>query len=157
MLNVGIAHAQGVLIALSDFGAKWHEDKLKTQIEFLTLNPEIDFVSSATRHILEPERKYPKNFLDGIAMRQRMGDILFTSLVRKHVFEQIGDFQSGMFGVEETDWLLRTRDANLKSVKLPRSLVHRYVEPEDEISSPTDFRGAVLQAARSSILRKREE
>ena len=156
MLNVGIEHAQSDLIAISDFGAVWNEDKIKTQIEILTLNQSIDFVSASIRHVLDPERKFPKKLLDGMAIRQRIGDVLSTLLVRKQVFERIGNFQSGLFGMEETDWLLRARDANITFVNLHQPLVYRYIEPEDKVSSTADLQNGVLRAVRSSIRRKRE-
>ena len=156
MLNIGIEQARGDVIAISDFGARWHEDKLKTQIEVLTLNPGTDFVSASSRHILDPEQKYSKKLLDSMAFRQRIGDFLSTLLVRKPVFEQIGEFQSGMFGMEEADWIIRAREANITSVRLHQPLLYRYIEPKDKVSLTIDLEKGVLNAARSSILRKRD-
>ena len=111
-LNAGIAAARGELIAFNGSDDVWLPAKLPTQTRYLAEHPEADMVAAPLELLLEPGAERPS----WLALeKRRPGDVLpqqGTWLLRRRALERVGPFDTTLEG-EDTDWLLRARDAGL--------------------------------------------
>jgi hypothetical protein len=83
-----------------------------------------------------------------------MGDLLSTLLIRRTVAEKVGEFRSGLAGMEETDWLLRAKDQGFSQKMLPNVCLFRFVQPDFHVVGIDKMKAALLESVRSSIHRK---
>jgi glycosyltransferase involved in cell wall biosynthesis len=155
-LNAAIQECRAELIAFLDAGSEWTPGKLNVQVpHLLRRQPAQAYALGRTRHILEPGTRYPAHVIDGLAFRKSLGDSLGTLLAPRLLFEQLGGFTTELHGLEETDWLLRARDAGFSQIMLPDVLLTRIVRPDAQVPGTDQMKTALLEAVRASVHRKR--
>jgi glycosyltransferase involved in cell wall biosynthesis len=155
-LNAGIERSHGDMIAFLDAEAEWAAQKLKTQVAYLLEHPGDGCVVGRARQMIIPGKKYPSDLLDELSLRRSLGDLLGTLVVRRSTMNQVGGFQAGLPGMEETDWLLRAGDKGFPPKMLPHSLLYRSVQPDSHIGEVGPMTAALLDSVRSSVHRKRD-
>jgi GT2 family glycosyltransferase len=154
-LNAAVERSHGELITFLDAEAEWTPGKLRSQVDYLRSHPEEGFVVGRTRHILQPAERYSSELIDGLAFRKSLGDLLGTLMVRRAVSDKVGGFASGLPGMEETDWLLRARDAGFPQKMMPNVFLYRFVHPETHMVNTEQMKSALLASVRASVHRKR--
>jgi len=154
-LNAALKRANGEIIAFLDVEGVWAPGKLKTQLAYLLEHPADRYVVGRTRNILLPDLKYPADLIDEFTLRKTLGDLLSTLAVRRSVVDQVGEFGSGLAGMEETDWLLRAKDKGFHQKMLPDVLLFRFVQPDFHVVGIDKMKAALLESVRSSVHRKR--
>ena len=154
-LNRALERCRGEMVGFLDVEGEWAPGKLKLQVRHLLENPGDQYVVGRTRHILMPDLTYPQQLIDDLALRKSLGDLLPTLLARRSVFSRVGGFRAGLSGMEETDWILRARDAGIPSRMLPPVVFHRFVQPDAHRLEIEDVKAALLASVRSSLHRKR--
>jgi hypothetical protein len=102
-----------------------------------------------------PDLKYPPELIAEFSLRKSLGDLLSTLVVRRSVFEQVGEFGPGLAGMEETDWFLRAKDKGFSQKKLPNVFLFRFVQPDFHLVGTEKMKAALLESVRSSVHRKR--
>jgi glycosyltransferase involved in cell wall biosynthesis len=155
-LNAAIQGSRGEMLAFLDADGEWSADKLKVQVRHLLENPDEEYVVARTRQILMPDVRYPADLIDGVAVRTSLGDLLATLVARRSAFRRVGGFVAGLPGMEETDWLLRAKDAGLDRKMLPRVLFHRFVRPDSAYIATRQMKSALLRSVHASVHRKRQ-
>lgn len=155
-LNAALSKSKGEMLAFLDAEGIWAPYKLKTQVSYLLEHPADGYVVGRTRNILSPDMSYPVDLIDDFSFRKSMGDLLSTLLVRRMVVEQVGEFRSGLDGMEETDWLLRARDRGFPQKMLPKVCLFRFIQPDFHVVGIEKMKAGLLEFVRSSVHRKRD-
>ncbi|MGD0753199.1 MAG: glycosyltransferase family A protein [Anaerolineales bacterium] len=153
-LNAALNISKGAMLAFLDAEGVWAFDKLKTQVAYLLEHSSDGYVVGRTRNILMPNLSYPADLIDEFSLRKSMGDLLSTLLIRRTVAEKVGEFRSGLAGMEETDWLLRAKDQGFSQKMLPNVCLFRFVQPDFHVVGIDKMKAALLETVRSSIHRK---
>ena len=154
-LNKAINRSKGEMLAFLDSEGIWAPGKLKNQVAYLLEHPADGSVVGRTRNILTPDLCYPADLIDEFSIRKSLGDLLSTLLIRRPVFEQVGEFRSGLAGMEETDWLLRAKDQGFPQKMLPNVCLFRFVQPDFHAVGIEKMKAGLLESVRSSVHRKR--
>jgi glycosyltransferase involved in cell wall biosynthesis len=154
-LNAALKRSNGEIIAFLDAEGVWAPGKMKTQLAYLLEHPADRYVVGRTRNIILPDLKYPADLIDEFSLRKTLGDLLSTLTVRRSVVEQVGEFGSGLAGMEETDWLLRAKDKGFRQKMLPDVLLFRFIQPDSHVVGIDRMKAALLESVRSSVHRKR--
>lgn len=115
--NTGLAHATGEFVAFLDHDDLWLPHKIKLQVEYLTLHPEVALVHSdylaidstgSPAHLYRSPR-WPTN-VEGrcfkeLLIRNRLA--LLTVMVRKACLDRVGTFNEKLTSAEDYEMWLR--------------------------------------------------
>lgn len=154
-LNLAIEKSTGVFVAFLEGDGEWPPGKLKAQARYLLEHVEEEYLVGRTRHILQPEEKYPSELIDSLSLRKSLGDLLGTLIVRRSFFERVGGFKAGLQGMEETDWLLRAQDLGFPKRMLPEVCLYRFARSNSSLAGAEQMKSALLDSLRASVHRKR--
>jgi hypothetical protein len=155
-LNKAITLAQGEWVTFLSTNAVWTEDKLQTQLAYLSAHPDVVILKGHTSPIIDPRQPYPEEMLDTLQIQRSVGDFLDTMIVKKVILEKIGPFTTHTPGMMETDWLLRAKDLGFTPEILPKILLYRTITPHTTSPSSDEVRSALFDTLHSSIQRKRK-
>lgn len=132
-LNLGIHHALGEFIARMDFDDVSMPDRLKRQIEFMDINPQvsvlggaytlIDKVGNYKTTISNPEKH--KKIIKSLYYRNPICHP--TTLIRRKSLMEIGGYRGGTHA-EDYDLWVRMALKNNQFANLPNSLIGYQVE-----------------------------
>ena len=163
--NLGLAHARGELIAFIDADDLWLPGKLSAQVAYLQAHPEVDIVfggftrweAQADGHFAAPPAPPPAT--NPLALSQPSGWIypdllldsvvhIITAMVRKPVFDVVGQFDTQLPTGEDYDFWLRA-SRHFQMHQLAQTLACYRIHPHSLTKVPradsTEYR--VLQHA----------
>jgi ADP-heptose:LPS heptosyltransferase/glycosyltransferase involved in cell wall biosynthesis len=154
--NIGIAAAQGTLIAFQDSDVEWFPQKLERQVNLLRSCPDqVGVVYTGFYKVYSDRKVYiprgPVSKLEGhILPRLLWGNFVDTpsSLVRKECFLKSGTFDESLPRLQ--DWDLFIRIAQNYEFKLINEALYNSDNLKDSISSNPDS----LLKARQIIIKK---
>jgi len=106
--NLGLSSAQGDFIAFLDADDVWHPEKLTRQIAAMQERPEIDLCFTRYENFWMPELAEEQRRYQGYPLSQTQSAwSISTLLVRRAVFERLGNFYDGPRALENMTWFLR--------------------------------------------------
>ncbi|MEM7165574.1 MAG: glycosyltransferase family A protein [Planctomycetota bacterium] len=153
--NLGIQHATGQYFAFLDSDDRWLPEKIACQVECAVANPETDLVYTRAVNFLEEGHACPPHMSDadfGVSI-----PCIMTMLVKAESFRRVGDFAPHLKHGEDTDWVLRARDAGLTEHTIDEPLLQRRIHGDNLSSNITQSRQNALEILRESIRRKRAQ
>lgn len=131
--NLGVGRARGEFICFLDADDRYHPAKLRDQIDAFTCNPKLEFCDAHSRYfwteeLTENERRADHRYAHPFWETLAPGHIS-TWMVRRAAFDRVGLFDEDLHFSEDTDWLLRCRDAGVVRQTLPQCLSSRRLHP----------------------------
>jgi glycosyltransferase involved in cell wall biosynthesis len=125
--NTGIRLARGQLVAFLDADDRWSPEKLRLQVDYLRRHPDVGFVVTMKRDVLEPGTPRPPWLRAGELERPTVGLLPSALIVRREVFDQVGVFDPRFEIHEDSDWFARCDRLGIGYGILDEVLVERRV------------------------------
>lgn len=156
--NLGIEAARGPLIGFLDSDDRWLPTKLEQQVRVTLERPEVDYVITRMRFVLEEGLPHPPGFdpeLLGVDHPAYMPSAL---LVRSTVFERIGRFGTHWKIASDTDWFARAKDHGLTLGLVPEVLLHKRVHDANlSYFAAQNLNREIVRLLRESVARNRRD
>jgi glycosyltransferase involved in cell wall biosynthesis len=150
--NRGIRETAAPLLAFLDQDDLWLPRKLALQVAALAAEPGVDFAFAQHRLFAEDGAQwFRRAALDEVLVAELPG----TLLVRRTAFARIGLFREDLRLGSDIDWVLRARDAGLRSRLVEEVLLLRRMHAANSSIDEQRFMTGILAAARASVRRKR--
>ncbi|NQT91917.1 MAG: glycosyltransferase [Lentisphaerae bacterium] len=153
--NAGIAAAVCPLIALLDADDTWAPEKLARQVDWLEKHPESGYVTAKFRNFLEPGTARPFWITEEQLREDQVGGMP-NLVVRRPVFDIVGFFDVSFRQGADFDWLLRAREAGIKSASLPQTLLHRRIHDSNVSHQWQGSRDVLMRSLRKAVTRRRQ-
>ena len=78
-----------------------------------------------------------------------------SMVVRRAIFEQVGDFDESMRAAEDFDWMLRATEEGVEIARLSEVLLRRRVHPNSLTQNAAASRAGLFRAFKARIERHR--
>jgi glycosyltransferase involved in cell wall biosynthesis len=153
--NTGLAIASGEMIAFLDADDVWRPSKLRLQVEGLRQNPALGYATCHCRLLLEAGAPWPAWVNPRYYDSPQPSYLPSALLVRRSVFERIGLFDPGFWHCNDTDWIMRARDAGVLGQLLPEVLYDRRIHAANLSSQTAAVSVESFRLLHASIKRKR--
>lgn len=153
--NNGIAAARGEFFAFLDQDDLWTPDKLKLQIGYLLNNPEVGYTLTQQRFFLDPGAVLPAWFRKELFDSVHTGWVLGTLVVRRNVFEKVGNFVTGYSAANDSDWFFRAKAAGILMAVVPELLLLKRVHEANDSRRATAILSELRKVVKSSLDRQR--
>lgn len=154
--NRGVQLAQGEFVAFLDQDDLWMPHKLRVQLDFLRQHPDIDLVLARERGFVIPGLPTPE-WLPAEALTARETTVPGAWLVRRRLFERVGDFQPRFRIACELDWFLRARDMGAQFAVLPETLLLKRIHTMNYSADTRVGMGEMMAILKVSIERRRAQ
>lgn len=152
--NAGLRHASGDVITFIDQDDLWPARRTEALIDALRANPDALVATGPVEMLYE--RSQPPSPASNLETTLR--EFLVGSLcIRKEVFDLLGPFNTGLGYADDTDFLLRRREANIKTVYI-EDVALQYRVHESNTSSDRELTNSYfIGALRESLRRRRKK
>ena len=150
--NRGIQKSEQPLIAFLDQDDLWLPQKLSLQFRVLQADASVERVFGQHRLFVEDDTRWFRQDLLG---KDLTAELPGSLLVRRTVFERIGQFREDLRRGSDVDWICRAQDAGVKSQLVDAVLLLRRVHQANSSIDETLFMHGLLDVARASVQRKR--
>lgn len=154
--NAGLENARGELVAFLDADDTWMPAKLSLQVRHLLDHPELGFVLTRQRIVLDPGVERPSWLKPELLADDSIGYVPSTLLARRSVFTRIGGFDPRLVPAEDAEWFFRAKDAGIPMAVVPEVLLHKRVHGANLSHGTAINQPRLLQALRASIERQRK-
>ena len=114
--NAGIAAARGEFVAFIDADDLWLPHSLATRVERLIAEPGAGIALGQMRIVLEPGTPPPTWYQPEWEWSTALSA---QPVVRRRVFEQVGDYDTSYRMAEDLEWLARADDAGVGRIVVP--------------------------------------
>jgi glycosyltransferase involved in cell wall biosynthesis len=151
--NLGIAVAEGELVAFLDSDDLWTPEKLKLQVGYLVDDPSLQYVISRFKFFLEPGFAVPVGFKKELLEGDHLGRIPGTLLARRSLFDEVGVFNTDIAIAADVDWFVRAKDQGIPMGIVPEVLLHKRVHDANLSSNAEKNNQELLALLRQSISR----
>jgi glycosyltransferase involved in cell wall biosynthesis len=154
--NVGVEATNGDLIAFLDCDDRWTAGKLAAQTELLKERPEVAGAIGMVTFFLTPGQSPPSGMRPHLLEGEHIAQIPGALLVRREVFDQIGDFDTSYEIAIDVDWFARVKDAGLEFAVVPQVVLEkRFHSANLSHSQPDRYHHEMIRAMRDSAARQR--
>jgi glycosyltransferase involved in cell wall biosynthesis len=154
--NEGLAAAEGGLICFLDSDDLWEPGKLERQVELLRLRPEVDYVTTLARFLVEPGLPLPPGFKPELLESDHVANMPSAVMIRRAALDAVGRFRTDLEVASDIDWFARVKDRSLTPAVVPEVLVHKRVHDRNfSYTHAQRLNGELLELLRGSVARQR--
>ncbi len=151
--NAGVELSTGSLLAFLDADDTWLPDKLRLQLERLSLEPDLECVFGLVDHIYERDES---ERLQVRVQPAAAGLIPGAMLIKRDAFLRVGPFSGSTRIGEFIEWYGRAQDCGLRFEVIQHVVLHRRVHADNLSRRLAASRGDYLQILRTSLGRRRQ-
>ncbi|MCC6961256.1 MAG: glycosyltransferase family 2 protein [Dehalococcoidia bacterium] len=152
--NAAVAASNGEWLAFLDADDLWLPDKLHVQLQAAGEHPDAAVFLGGKRIRVEDSAR---DWYTGPAHGEQLVSYEPSVwLVRRDAFERVGQFDTARTIGEDTDWIVRAKDAGLRVHVCPEVLCERRIHGRNATRAPYDLKGITLGILRDSVRRKTE-
>jgi len=152
--NIGIQASQTDLIAFLDQDDIWAPEKFHLQISYLEEHLGAGYVVTQQLFFLDKGFKRPAWLKPELLEGPQPGLTPSTLLVRRSVFDQIGDFDPKYPMASDVDWFFRAKDAGTKMGSISKPLVYKRVHADNQSNLARSLHAEYIRIARDSLSRR---
>ena len=160
----GVRISSGELVAFLDADDLWHPEKLERQLARFLARPELGLCFTHAKHFWVSEMKEEEKRFQNHRLTQTLPAYLTQALlVRRELFQTVGNFNTGLKFADAMDWFLRAVHQGAVMELLPEALLYRRMHRQNS-SMESDTRQmtqkmqeALLKVVRDSLIRRRAQ
>lgn len=155
--NLGLNAANGEFIAFLDADDLWHPEKLERQTARFQTRPELDYCVAHVQNFWVPELiEEERRFRDHRISKALPGYSTGTLLVRRALFDTVGQFNPAIKHADDTEWFLRASEHGAAMELLPDVLLYRRLH-QTNLSRlrASNSRDQYLQILKTALDRRR--
>ena len=153
--NHGLEAARGEFFAFLDQDDLWTPDKLKLQVEYLLRHPDVGYTLTQQKYFLDPGGTLPAWFRKELFDSVHTGWVLGTLVVRRTIFEQIGNFATGYSAANDSDWFFRAKAAAIPMAVMPELLLLKRIHDANDSARAKEILSELLKVVKTSLNRQR--
>jgi len=153
--NNGLEAARGEYFAFLDQDDLWAPEKLKLQVEYLLSHPEIGYTLTQQQFFLDPGETLPPWFRKELFDSVHTGWVLGTLVVRRTIFEQIGNFATDYSAANDSDWFFRAKAAGIPMAVVPELLLRKRIHDANDSARAKEILSELLKVVKTSLDRQR--
>ena len=151
--NAGLKVAKGDFFSFIDADDIWVKDKSEKQMRLFEQHPEAEIIIGL---LMPVSAKAPGWDISKLAKKNLLLPSLGSSLIRKTVFEKIGNFDEQLALAEDTDWFFRARESGI-TVFVQNEIVQYYrIHDKNSTRDKNITNFNILLAFKKSLDRRRK-
>lgn len=155
--NKGVESARGEFFAFLDQDDLWTPEKLKLQINHLLSHPDVGYTLTHQQFFLDPGATLPPWFRKELLSSVHTGWVLGTLVVRRKVFEQVGNFATGYSAANDSDWFFRAKSAEIPMAVVPELLLLKRIHETNDSARAKEILSELLKVVKGSLDRQRSQ
>jgi glycosyltransferase involved in cell wall biosynthesis len=155
--NTAIAVARGEFYAFLDQDDLWTPEKLRLQIGHLLSHPDLGYTLTHQQFFLEPGATLPAWFRKELLSSVHTGWVLGTLVVRRTVFDTVGNFSTGYSAANDSDWFFRAKAAGIPMAVVPELLLLKRIHGANDSGRSKEILSELLKVVKTSLDRQRSQ
>ncbi len=154
--NQAVAASRGELIAFLDADDLWPSTKLEVQAGYLRDHPEVGGVLGRQKLLVEPGVPLPQWVeREGGLERAAKGAQPLSLVTRREVWDRVGPFTPGLLFADDTDWLMRAHELEVRIEMLEEVVLYRRIHGTNITYDDDAMQRGLVLALKGRIDRRR--
>jgi glycosyltransferase involved in cell wall biosynthesis len=155
--NNAIDAARGEFFAFLDQDDLWTPEKLRLQVRHLLSHPDLGYTLTHQQFFLDPGATLPAWFRKELLASVHTGWVLGTLVVRRAVFETVGNFATAYSAANDSDWFFRAKAAGIPMAVVPELLLLKRIHGANDSGRSKEILSELLKVVKTSLDRQRSQ